>query len=702
MSASSALRLMKLMVMSAIAVTAALLLSIVNNSSVMAQTCSTDTNPGNEAPASPLNLQMPFRAGETWTVGGLGSFYGNSWHCNDQYDYYATDWNRPNDEGAIVLAAADGVVSQVVFNCSIQLLGCFVQIDHAGGFRTVYGHLIQPAASIVVGAKVKAGTVIGTVGTTGNSQFAHLHLSFKHGESAGYLSYCASSCDRFDSPRTPQGYKPSPMMTASGSITLTDGGSYMSVNGRVYLPNLRESDVWQSAVYVRNMSASASTRITLTLRSTASSIPCGGSINLGADQAAKILVDFYYCGGMTTTDGSGFVDSDQVVAVNVLNEKTWPYAIKGAYTGVPATALWPPGNIPLVAKRLNTASGLADSEILIQNTSSGSTTAIVSLIGAPGYGTYNTSLPIAGYNSVRYRLSADSVIPTGWYGSAVVSADGAGGLAVASDYFAWDMHTDFASAAYPPTSKTTDAFIPSFMVRRTTQTGAVVSTPLVVQNLSGNGITLQPHDLVLTCKAAPLSGYSDFNAYNTSPINDNATYSFNPVTDTGSFPVTGWYGSCRLQTNNPAKQFIVMAQIRYPANQKAAAYEAIRAGGTDYQAFFPTIKKRVTAGEAGTVATSVFVQNLGNSPATAYFYYASHCPGFNNIPGFTETIPVGQSVNHNHRLQSTLAQQMPDGWCGSLRVVANQPIDGFAQVTTLEEPSGDGDTIMAYNAMTHP
>ncbi len=63
---------------------------------------------------STITLQMPFIAGEAWTVGGDGSFYGNGAHCNDpNNDYYATDWNRTNDNGAAdtcgaVLPLADG------------------------------------------------------------------------------------------------------------------------------------------------------------------------------------------------------------------------------------------------------------------------------------------------------------------------------------------------------------------------------------------------------------------------------------------------------------------------------------------------------------------------------------------------------------------------------------------------------------------
>jgi hypothetical protein len=45
-------------------------------------TCNLGTFPGNEAHNSLISLQMPFMIGETWIVGGAGSFYGNNHHCN--------------------------------------------------------------------------------------------------------------------------------------------------------------------------------------------------------------------------------------------------------------------------------------------------------------------------------------------------------------------------------------------------------------------------------------------------------------------------------------------------------------------------------------------------------------------------------------------------------------------------------------------
>ena len=145
-----------------------------------------------------------------------------------------------------------------------------------------------------------------------------------------------------------------------------------------------------------------------------------------------------------------------------------------------------------------------------------------------------------------------------------------------------------------------------------------------------------------------------------------------------------------------------MAQIRYPANYNASAYEAIRIESIDKQVFFPVVQKRLMDG----AATSIVVQNLSTtSTASVTFYYKASCYGFSDVAVGPYTIPVGGSINHNHRLSGpgsgTGQHNLPDGWCGSLKVVSsNQAIDGFGQITNITTYSGD--TIMAYNAVTRP
>ena len=74
-------------------------------------------------------------------------------------------------------------------------------------------------------------------------------------------------------------------------------------------------------------------------------------------------------------------------------------------------------------------------------------------------------------------------------------------------------------------------------------------------------------------------------------VQNNASFSFNPVSDFTMFPtnLSEWYGSCTI-FNFAFRQFVVLAQYRYPSepNRNAAAHDVVRSG-TDTQVFFFTI-----------------------------------------------------------------------------------------------------------------
>lgn len=78
--------------------------------------------------------------------------------------------------GQPVLAAADGVVVRAGFEGGY---GRSVEIRHAGGLTTVYGHLGQLSPQIAAGLAVKAGTPVGAIGSTGLSTGAHLHFEIR-------------------------------------------------------------------------------------------------------------------------------------------------------------------------------------------------------------------------------------------------------------------------------------------------------------------------------------------------------------------------------------------------------------------------------------------------------------------------------------------------------------------------------------------
>ncbi|WP_269932852.1 peptidoglycan DD-metalloendopeptidase family protein [Aminobacter sp. HY435] len=81
------------------------------------------------------------------------------------------DWAAP--VGTPIAAAFDG---QIVFEGDGKGYGNLIRISHANGRETRYAHMQRFAANITVGMTVKAGEVIGYIGTTGLSTGPHLHF----------------------------------------------------------------------------------------------------------------------------------------------------------------------------------------------------------------------------------------------------------------------------------------------------------------------------------------------------------------------------------------------------------------------------------------------------------------------------------------------------------------------------------------------
>jgi hypothetical protein len=93
-----------------------------------------------------------------------------------------------------VLAAAPGRVARLrdgVADVSIraegapdvkgQECGNGVVIDHGDGWESQYCHLARGSITVKVGDQVRGGQAIARVGLSGDTEFAHLHLSVRHG-----------------------------------------------------------------------------------------------------------------------------------------------------------------------------------------------------------------------------------------------------------------------------------------------------------------------------------------------------------------------------------------------------------------------------------------------------------------------------------------------------------------------------------------
>ena len=80
------------------------------------------------------------------------------------------DWAAPL--GTLIYASGNGIIDKVGWESGY---GKYIRIRHANGYETAYGHMTAFARSIVPGARVRQGQVIGYIGSTGLSTGPHLH-----------------------------------------------------------------------------------------------------------------------------------------------------------------------------------------------------------------------------------------------------------------------------------------------------------------------------------------------------------------------------------------------------------------------------------------------------------------------------------------------------------------------------------------------
>ena len=100
----------------------------------------------------------------------------------------------PGPSGARIFATGPGVVS---FAGSSGGYGKMVQIDHADGVRTRFGHLSSIAVS--PGTRVGQGELIGLMGSTGRSTGTHLHYEVRvNGVAANPLAYMGQPMQSYE------------------------------------------------------------------------------------------------------------------------------------------------------------------------------------------------------------------------------------------------------------------------------------------------------------------------------------------------------------------------------------------------------------------------------------------------------------------------------------------------------------------------
>jgi len=112
-------------------------------------------------------FRVPFHCGQVWS----GQTRTN------HSPAYAIDFNRADDLGDHVLASQAGTVD-IVRDLGNTSYGKYIRINHGDGWTTYYAHL--RGFNVSVGQKVYNNTVIGYVGSTGNSSGPHLHFEQRY------------------------------------------------------------------------------------------------------------------------------------------------------------------------------------------------------------------------------------------------------------------------------------------------------------------------------------------------------------------------------------------------------------------------------------------------------------------------------------------------------------------------------------------
>ncbi len=84
-----------------------------------------------------------------------------------------------NQVGTPIYATADGVVDAVAHD---EGLGKFIRLNHAKGYQTIYGHLLN--FRVKPAEQVRKGQIIALMGNTGLSTGPHLHYGVRKGGQA--------------------------------------------------------------------------------------------------------------------------------------------------------------------------------------------------------------------------------------------------------------------------------------------------------------------------------------------------------------------------------------------------------------------------------------------------------------------------------------------------------------------------------------
>jgi hypothetical protein len=398
---------------------------------------------------------------------------------------------------------------------------------------------------------------------------------------------------------------------------------------------------------------------------------------------SKVIAQ-YFDSTMVDGAGSAVVESDQPVAaiVNMLARGQTPTS--GSYTG------FSQGSesffMPFAFKNLTSSVGTINSQLIIQNVGTSSTNVSVQLIngatGAVDYTKNISSLPVG--ESFYYDQSDESALPSNWYGSAKVSADSGGLIAVVGNQFT-GSHGLLTYPGFP--EGYTEWVVPLYLSRLSNGYNSVIA----VQNVSGS--TIAAGDITVYFTPDPSLSGTPFNIPLPTDLTNNSTWILNPRGN-AAFPVDS-YGAARIVASGNVVA-IVNQLVNEPPHfsSSALSYNAIRADLTGQTVRAPLIMSRLSNG----YSTVMTVANLTGSAGTCTFTYKPDPSlGLSDTVVTGVPLPANSSIVHNHRLNGTGTHELPTNWYGAASVECNRAVGG---VVNQLQSGASGDPALSYNAFT--
>jgi murein DD-endopeptidase MepM/ murein hydrolase activator NlpD len=115
--------------------------------------------------------------------------YGDTWHAPRHGGRLHVGVDIIARQGNYVYAVADGTITKRFWDYPGSLAGNGLRLTRADGTYFVYLHLLDAAPGIGPGTKVRAGQIIGVIGSTGSSATPHLHFEIHPGGGAAVNPY---------------------------------------------------------------------------------------------------------------------------------------------------------------------------------------------------------------------------------------------------------------------------------------------------------------------------------------------------------------------------------------------------------------------------------------------------------------------------------------------------------------------------------